>query len=113
MSQNTLPDQNTEPDRVPSYIRLTVGMASLAALGASLMLALLGGIIFGNFNLANNAHLGILTATFLAPICVVGCGLFFQVRPSGFSAALVLISYGITGSTWYLWSIPAARGLIH
>jgi hypothetical protein len=78
-----------------------------------LPLALLGLIFFGNFNFANNVHLGIFAATIFSPIFVVSCWLFFQGRPSSLTAALTLASYAVTAIAWLLWSIPAARRLVH
>ena len=101
------------PMRVPIYIRIGISFISAVALLAGLLLAFLGLVFFGNFNFADNAHLGIFAATFFAPVFVVACWLFFQVRPSGLSAALTFASYFMTAIAWFLWTIPAANGLIH
>jgi hypothetical protein len=99
--------------RAPIYIRVAISLVSAAALLAGLLLLLLGLLFFGNFNFANNTHLGIFATTVFAPISVAACWLFVQVRPSSLSASLTLASYGMTALAWFLWSIPAARGLVH
>jgi hypothetical protein len=99
--------------KAPIFFRVAVSMLSGAAFLAGGLLALLGLIFFGNFNFANYAHLGIFAATVFAPVFVAVCWLFFRARPSPLSAALTFSSYAMTGLAWFLWSIPAARGLIH
>jgi hypothetical protein len=99
--------------RAPIYVRVAISIISAAALLAGVLLALIGLVFFGNFNFANNAHLGIFTVTLFAPVFVAACWLFFQARPSSLSAALTLASYAMTAVAWLLWSLPAARGLVH
>ncbi len=91
----------------------TISFISAAALLAGLLLAFVGVVFFGNFNFADNAHLGIFAATLFAPVFVAACWLFFLARPSSLSAALTFASYAMTAIAWFLWSIPAARGLVH
>jgi hypothetical protein len=99
--------------RAPISIRLAITIISAAALLAGLLLAFIGLIFFGNFNFANNAHLGIFASTVFAPLFVAASWLFFQSRPSSLSAALTFASYAMTAIAWFLWGIPAARGLVH
>jgi hypothetical protein len=99
--------------RAPIYIRVAMSIVSATALFAGLLLALIGLIFFGNFNFANNSHLGIFAATLFAPVFVAACWMFFLARPSSLSAALTFASYAVTAIAWFLWTIPAASGLVH
>ena len=99
--------------KAPIYLRLAFAILSLVAFLAGLFLALGALVFFGKFNFANNAHLGIFAANVLAPVFVAIAGGCFQVRPSGISIAFTLFSYAMTVLAFSLWSLPAARGLIH
>ena len=95
---------------------LAISVVDLAAILSALFalyMLLLVAIFFGNFNLQKPAHLGILLGTCLSIPVGISAPFVFLRTPSIPRLLLVAVAVILAVFTYWLWSIPAARGLIH
>lgn len=107
------PLHSAEDDkRTPLYVYLAAA-ASKIALACGALSALFAILFLSNFNFENFAHLGIFVFDILTPLLVIGSAVFFYYRQNALSGSLLIASYLAVIIAWYLWTIPAARGLMH
>ena len=80
--------------------------------GAVIFMNLMALICLDNFRSGNTLHLFILSATWANLVAATMSAVFLTER-NGYSYILLLLLACLLGLTFWLWSLPGARGLIH
>jgi hypothetical protein len=88
-------------------------MISVATWCANSLQLLVTFLFFGNFDFWNMAPLGIFAVTVAAPVFSIAAGVYYGMTRSIASGVCVVLAAGLTGLSWYLWTMPAARGIVH
>jgi|GEM_PF-2599878 len=96
----------------PVAITVAGIVVTLSVLFAAWMLFLVA-VFFGNFHFHKSSHIGIFFETCLFIASAIFAGFSFLRGRTARSYALVIGSAGLAVLTFWLWSIPAARGLVH
>ena len=96
--------------------RVAIAVAGIVAIASALVAAwmLFLVVVFqDNFNFQKPTHLGIFIETCVFIVIAIFANLALMFSRSRRSYLLVVVTVCLAALTFWLWSIPAARGLIH
>src|SRR4030095_2851051 len=95
---------------------VAITVAGLIAAGSVLFavwMLFLVVVFFGNFHFQLLSHIGIFLETCVFIVTAIMAGIVFLRSPSVRGYILVALAACLSVLTFWLWSIPAARGLVH